>query len=938
MENPLLQAQALGQSTWHDNIRRGLLTSGELAELIRLGITGLTSNPTIFEKAIAGSTDYDSALLELARAGVSPAQAFENLALEDIRDAADVLRSVYDHTNGDDGYASLEVPPSLAYDTEATVAEARRLHAALDRPNVMVKVPATPEGVPAVRQLIADGININVTLVFSLELYSRVMEAYLKGLEELIAQGKDPRKVASVASFFVSRVDTAVDGALQERIRAGESDLAPLLGKAAIANARVAYALFRQTFDQERFAALRAKGARVQRPLWASTSTKDPAYPDTLYVDSLVGPDTVNTMPPATITAVLDHGKPAPSLEGAAEEAQATLDALAQAGIDMKAVTAKLLDDGVRAFAQSFDAVVESIKEKQARLLAEQSPPATLGAYADAATETMEALQRDQVITRIWRKDHTVWKPDPREITNRLGWLTVTDIIRDQLPALESFAQEVKEAGFRHVVLLGMGGSSLCSEVLRQILGSAPGYPELLVLDSTVPARVQEVTDAVDPDHTLFIVSSKSGGTAEVLSFYHHFRAQVESAVGGDRAGGHFVAITDPGSSLEELARGGKFRRTFLNPADVGGRFSALTYFHMVPAALMGIDVAQLLDRADCIREGCATCVPCAENASAWLGAVMGTLAKQGVDKLTLVTSPALASFGLWVEQLIAESLGKDGTGVVPVAGEPLMDPSAYGRDRLFVHLRLAGDDNVATDAHLEALREAGHPALCLDMRDRYDLGAEFFRWEFAMAVAGAVLGVHPFDQPNVQEAKEFTGALLQAASSGGQAAHSGGQAAHSGGQSSGRDGGPAAAEVSDGSLPAGSLKDLLRQARPGDYLAVLAYVNQSPAVDEALYELRRTVVERYGIATTAGYGPRYLHSTGQLHKAGPPTGLYLQLTADEPPELPIPGQSHTFRELADAQALGDLQALRSRGRRVARHHLGADPAAALRTLTGSLQ
>ena len=910
MTNPILQAQSLGQSTWHDNIRRGLLTSGKLAELIRLGITGLTSNPTIFEKAIAGSTDYDSALLELARSGASPAQAFDTLALEDIRDAADVLRSVYDHTNGDDGYASLEVPPSLAYDTEATVAEARRLFALLDRPNVMVKVPATPEGIPAVRRLIADGININVTLVFSLELYRRVMEAYVAGLEELIAQGKDPRTVASVASFFVSRVDTLVDGVLHERINDGEAELEPLLGKAAVANARVAYALFRQAFGQERFAALRAKGARVQRPLWASTSTKDPAYSDTLYVDSLVGPDTVNTMPPATITAVLDHGKPSPSLEGSAEEAQATLDALARIGIDMNAVTEKLLSDGVDAFSQSYEAVVASIREKQARLLAEHPPDASLGDYAAAVDDAMKALERDKVVARIWSKDHTVWRPEPREIANRLGWLTVTDLMRSQLPRLEDFARQVREAGFRHVVLLGMGGSSLCSEVLRQTFGSAPGFPELLVLDSTVPAWVQGVTEAIEPSHTLFILSSKSGGTVEVLSFYYHFRALVERAVGSPAAGSHFVAITDPGTPLKELAQRDRFRRTFLNPEDVGGRFSALSYFHLVPAALMGVDVAQLLDRADCAREGCADCVPCPENDGARLGAVMGTLADKGVDKLTLVTSPGLASFGLWVEQLIAESLGKDGKGIVPVAGEPLAAPSTYGRDRLFVYLRLAGDDNAATDAHLEALRGAGHPTLHLELRDRLDLGAEFFRWEFAVAVAGAVLGIHPFDQPNVQEAKVFTEEILRA-------------------------------YQREGSLPTAdaptSVDALLEQVKPGDYLAIVAYLRQTPAVDAQLQALRLLVLERYGIATTTGYGPRYLHSTGQLHKAGPPSGLYLQLVSEEPPDVSIPGQPYTFRTMADAQALGDLRALQAQGRRVARLHLGKDPISALRALAASM-
>ena len=370
MQNALLAAHALGQSSWYDNIRRGLLTSGELAELIKLGITGVTSNPTIFEKAITGSSDYDPALAELAQAGHEPAAIFEAIAIEDIRTAADLLRGVYDGSDARDGYVCLEVSPHLAHDTQATIAAAHRLVAALQRPNVMIKVPATPEGIPAIRSLISDGINVNVTLIFSLEMYRLVMDAYLSGLESLVDKGSAPSHIASVASFFVSRVDTTVDKLLEERMKTGDEGLKALLGKAAIANARKAYALFMETFATKRFAALSAKGARVQRPLWASTSTKNPLYPDTLYVDALIGPDTVNTMPPTTITAVLDHGHPRPTLEGMLNEANSTLQALAAAGIDMEQVTDRLLIEGVAAFAQSYDAVLSAIQAKSSQLVA----------------------------------------------------------------------------------------------------------------------------------------------------------------------------------------------------------------------------------------------------------------------------------------------------------------------------------------------------------------------------------------------------------------------------------------------------------------------------------------------------------------------------------------------------------------------------------------
>ena len=519
-------------------------------------------------------------------------------------------------------------------------------------------------------------------------------------------------------------------------------------------------------------------------------------------------------------------------------------------------------------------------------------------------------LDRRQVISRIWSGDHTVWKPDPSEIADRLGWLTVTDIMREQVPALEAFANEVRDEGFRHLVLLGMGGSSLGPEVLRQAFGHAPGYPELIVLDSTVPAWVRSVAETVDPAHTLFLVSSKSGSTTEPNMFYAYFRDLVEQATGREEAGRHFIAVTDPGTSLEKMAGEQRFRRVFLNPTDIGGRYSILSYFGLVPAAVIGLDVAKLLDRADGMRRSTAADIPVNENPGAQLGAVMGALAKKGRDKLTLVTSPAISSFGLWVEQLIAESTGKEGLGIVPVAGEPLGPPDNYGDDRLFVYLRLDGDANDLTDKAMEAIESSGQPVMRLDLRDRYDLGAEFFRWELATAVAGSIFGINPFDQPNVQAAKDMTDSVL-------------GQFQDS------------------GKLPAmedpAPIGELLANAGPGDYLAIMAYVPQTPGVDQALDALRRRVTERHGIATTLGYGPRFLHSTGQLHKGGPASGLFLQITMEHVRDVEIPGAPFTFGVLADAQALGDLRALRASGRRAVRVDAGSSPAAAIRRMTEEL-
>ena len=911
MANALEQLRELGQSVWYDNIGRRLLTSGEMAALIRNGITGVTSNPTIFEKAISGSADYDDGLGVLATAGKSPKEAFEALAVEDIQATADLLRPVYDETKGADGYVSIEVSPRLAYDAEATVNDGRYLFAQADRPNVMIKVPATPQGIPAVQQLISEGINVNVTLIFALDMYRKVMEAYLSGLETLVDAGGDPNKVASVASFFVSRVDTAVDALLRTKIKAGDDSLKPLLGKAAVANARLAYALFRETFEQKRFEALQSKGARFQRPLWASTSTKDPAYADTLYVDTLVGPDTVNTMPPATVTAVLEHGTPAVTIEGAAPSAQDDLDALTKAGIDMDAVTAKLMTDGVDSFAQSYSAVLDSVWVKMAELTGYRRNDGSLLEHAAICEAALQHLQEDRIVQRIWEKDYTVWRPDPHEITNRLGWLTVTDSMRPMLQDLQALANEVREEGYAHVVLMGMGGSSLGTEVLRQSLGSAPSYPELIVLDSTEPGWVEGVSAAIDPGRTLFIASSKSGGTTEVHSFYRYFKDKVEQAVGSAATGAHFVAITDSGTSMERLGKDEGFRRVFLNPEDIGGRYSILSLFGLVPAALAGMDVERLLTEADRMRAQCAPSVEASQNPGAWLGATLGSLANAGVDKLTLVTSPALASYGLWAEQLIAESLGKEGKGIIPIAAEPISNPDHYSNDRLFVYLRLGRDDNDATDAHIQALDRAGHPTVCLEIRDRYDLGAEFFRWEFATAVAGHILDVHAFDQPNVQEAKDITQQGLERY------------------RAEGRLPTPAATPA-----PA----ELLAKAQAGDYVVLQAYLVQSAELDAALRDLRLAILERYNLPVASGYGPRYLHSTGQLHKGGPPTGVFIQLVQEHAEEVPIPGEPYGFRVLAESQALGDMEALQSRDRRVARVVLGSDAVSGINVLTASIK
>ena len=525
-----------------------------------------------------------------------------------------------------------------------------------------------------------------------------------------------------------------------------------------------------------------------------------------------------------------------------------------------------------------------------------------------AITRTLEDLASSHAIERIWTRDHTLWKSNPTEIDNRLGWLTVLDHMQDGLADLRAFAQAAREAHTTDVVLLGMGGSSLGPEVLRCTFGASKGAPRLWVLDSTVPGWVRQVTKAIQPARTLFLVASKSGGTIEVMSLFAHFWELVHHTK-GNRGGAQFVAITDPGTGLEQLARERGFWRTFTNQPDIGGRYSVLSYFGLVPAALLGLDVGKLLTRALTMREACRQTTSPKNNPGAALGAMMAAMARAGRDKVTLLTSPALASFGLWVEQLLAESTGKEGTGLVPVAGEPLAPPTAYGTDRVFVSLRLRGDRNASLDRTVSALQRAGHPVFSLNLKDRYDLGGEFFRWEFATAIAGHALGIHPFDQPNVQESKDNTGRVLKEVETQGRFP----------------------------SLPSltakQALTQLLEQTAPNRYLAILAYTTPTAQIEVALRALRKAIMVRHRIATTAGYGPRYLHSTGQLHKGGPNSGLFLELVDTMKPDVPVPEKFYTFGTLAQAQAIGDLQSLQTHQRPAVRIALGPNPMRTIRSL-----
>jgi transaldolase / glucose-6-phosphate isomerase len=924
----------LGQSIWYDNMRRGLLTSGELAGLVISGVRGLTSNPTIFEKAIVASTDYEEALRRLAAAGLPPTKIYEDLAVEDIRGACDLLLPVYDRSNGVDGRVSLEVLPELAANTEQTVSEGLRLAHLVGRPNVMIKVPATPEGIPAIRALTAQGVSINVTLIFSLLQYEEVIEAYLSGLEERVAAGGKLAGQTSVASFFVSRVDAVCDRQLADKAKAGPADVAKraeaLMGKIAIANAKLAYEIYEGIIAGARWKALVAKGASPQRLLWASTGTKDPKYADTMYLDALIGADTVNTVPPATLTAFMDHGNVAPTLATGYTEAHAAVAELAALGVDLSLVCHGLLDDGVKSFTASMATLIGAVTARRAALL-EQTAGRQRAVLPAPLAEAVEAevlrLSQAGAPKRLWDGDPKLFTADAgheTSIKTRLGWLRSPALMKTKLAELSGFAAEVRGAGFTDAVLLGMGGSSLAPEVLSATFSGNVGAGKptnglrLHVLDNTDPAAVLAVDKAVEGKKTLFIVASKSGGTIEIQSFERHFWQKTLAQVEGDvaRAGSHFIAITDPATRLGQLAEEKKYRRVFVNPADIGGRYSALSYFGLVPGALLGADIPGLVATSVEMAAASSPVVPAPDAAALRLGVIMGVAAKNRRDKLTIVTSPELASLGSWIEQLVAESTGKEGKGVVPVDLEPLGAPPDYGDDRLFVYIRL-GEGDAAQSRAVGALEQAGHPVVYLTLESRAALGREFFRWEVATAIAGAVLDVNPFDEPNVTEAKLATSALL-------------------------------AAYAKDNKLPQAEdvcgpgdlerLRALLSTAPAQDYVALCAYFTRSDARDALLTRLRLAIRARGKNATTLGYGPRFLHSTGQLHKGGANTGVFLQLTADAPKDLPIPGEPYTFATLRDAQALGDLQVLRRRSRRALRVNLGADIDAGLAALLSTIE
>lgn len=917
-----------GQSPWLDNISRDLLKSGSLKQMIEeQGLKGVTSNPSIFQKAISsvgssgnrkGKNAYESDIRKLIAAGKSTLDIYDALTIEDIKGACELFKPIFKETNGEHGFVSLEVLPSLADDTVTTVIEAKRLWKAVNQPNVMIKIPATPEGIPAIKELISEGININITLMFSVKHYKDVANAYIEGVEALVKKGGDPSKVHSVASVFVSRIDSYVDDMLDERILAAK-DLEKkayfenLKGKAAIINAKLVYQEFKKIFFSERFKKLMDKGAKLQKPLWASTSTKNPAYHDLLYVDSLVGEHTVNTLPQGTLDALLDHGDiEHGTVEENLSEIKLVVSDLNRLGIDLTKVGETLQSKGVEAFIESFDELMKTIeKHKNKKLKAAKavSIKYSIGnsALVKECQAELEALKSANFLNRFLDKDPEIWKKEAshkKVINNRLGWLRSHQWIVGKLYELDLISESIKKEKIKDVVLLGMGGSSLAPEVMSLICPRKKQSPNFTIVDTTDPSSILSLESKLNLKSTLFIVASKSGGTVETLSQYQYFYSRVEAAYGSgmdlSEIGKHFIAITDKGSDLQKLAKEKLFRKTFVNPSDIGGRFSALSFFGLVPAALMGADVRSILKSAARYYFTLENGTHLSRNQGIYCGAILGFLAKHGRDKLTLYTSKTLGSFSCWMEQLIAESTGKEKRGIIPIEGESPASVKTYGDDRVFVFLKLKSDPAGDHTKAIRNLKEAGHPVIEIEWPDGNAIGESFLFWEVATSMAGAILGINPFDEPNVKECKDITKKLLAKIEKGGKLSAS-----------------KSLIKTQK------DLEGLFKSFKEGSYLALLIYAERDPKVIKAFARIRKLIQKTWKVPVLVGFGPRYLHSIGQLYKGGPKTGVFVEFLKTETNDVEIPGQPFTFGQLKMAQALGDFEAISSKKIPVAAYELG---------------
>jgi transaldolase/glucose-6-phosphate isomerase len=909
------EVTAQGQSIWFDYIQRSMIFEGRLHQMVQEdSLRGVTSNPSIFNKAIGDSADYAPAMRAAVRLGGGPKDVFEQIAITDIQMAADVLRPVYTETEALDGYVSLEVSPYLAFDTDGTIIEAVRLWSEVARENLMIKIPATNEGLEAIEYCIAEGINVNVTLLFAVDAYERVAWAYIQGLEKRLARGEDISRIASVASFFISRIDAAVDKELDQKHASANSEakstIEGLKGKIAIANAKVAYQKYQEICQTERYQKLVAAGAKPQRLLWASTSTKNPSYRDVMYIEELIGPDTVNTVPEKTYDAFKDHGSAEPRLLDGLEDAEKSLVKLNELGVSLSEITDELLAKGVIAFADAFDELLGTVESRRRSFLGPDLCSLQIQApnQKEEIQEGLDALRKDGFGRRLWDKDEQLF--EGKDSRRSMGWLTDPQELQEQLFALSDFADDIEESGIDSVVWLGTGGSARSARVFSEILPAWEAAPALYFLDSTHPDAIKEVESKINLETTAFIVASKSGCTAEPRALADYFFEKV-----GEEA--TWYAITDPDTELEALAESRDFDGLLYAEPDVGGRFASLTAFGLAAPALLGHDLVTLLSETETMIGSCDASCPPAENPGLKLGVALATMSRAGHNKLTLCLGQSLRPFGAHLQQLVDESLGKNGKGLVVVDAEGLAAPTEYGNDRCFVSILASGETR---SEKLDALIENGHPHLQIDMARPEMIGQLFFLWQIAVSTAGHLLKINPFDQANVEESKKKSREILAAD----QALKL--EDALPGERLLGETDAflvYGCEDLAQHDDLASGIIEYARGGGSGAYLALLAFLHENPSATESLQALRRRVRSATQIATSLGFGPSYLHASGQMHKGGIAQGRFVVFTDS------LLQEDHGTR-LLNAQAAGDVLALRGQGRGVLRVHLKKGIAAAL--------
>ena len=912
-DSPFRRLREDGASVWLRHPTRRLLRSDWLGRLISEGaVGGIESDLRLTRSALSHAADASELLAVLSGVG-SPQEAIEALLAAEGRLAAERLSPVFDQTGGFDGYVSIDVPTPLTDDAEAMTGAVHRLVGAIDRPNVMVKIPPTESGHAVVEAMTSEGYHVHVSPIFSLASYRRATEAYVEGLQRFLVAGGNREPVAAAASLQLAPLDIAVDERLRDQVRASGGDtsrLESLSGSAAIAIAKLVHSVRVELLDAM---AEDLPHRWPQRLVWSHAVRKDPRFSTRRYLDNLIGPGTAASLPLANFLAQRSEIAASEALERDVDEAREILDDLEDAGIEMTALVAELEREAVWRKASDCDALLDRVGE-----LADRGQPERRD---DGVTERRygRAPEPDSV-ERIWEKDPSLWathETDHELIRNRLGWLDLVEPMLDEHRSAIRFAEEIEASDVERTLLLGTGGSVLCADVCRRIFGAE----RLIVLDSTVPAAVSAVAGRVDPARTLVLVSSKSGVTIEARALADFFFARATPIL--ENPGDRFVALTDPGTPLEQLAHDRGFRRLWLTPPDVGGRFSALSFFGIVPMALMDLDTAAVLRSAQEMVLRCSPGGQSLQTPGARLGIALVEAFESGRDKLTVLTSDRTAPFGDWIEQLVAESTGKTGKGIVPVVSEPIGAADRYGPDRFFASVRLADEPAAALEELSEELEAAGHPVFPIVLDELEDLGGEFFRWELAVAIAAAEMGVNPFDEPDVRESKDRADAILDRLARGEPLDEPPPLAM-------GRPWALFADLDRDSALGSRLLGDSLAdwltahlgRAEPPDYVCIQAFLEPRPGIATALQEARAHMRDNLGVATTLGWGPRFLHSTGQLHKGGPESGLFLQITEENADDIDCPGYGYSFGELARAQALGDFDALLSRGRRVVRLHL----------------